>query len=128
MARLDSKPVPGDWRVSGALGYTDEEKLEKTEYALHQLLLISESIDLTKTLVGVVVKFQVADGYAYYRVSKDRPLTLQHIPFCDAYQVHSATIRGLTRDDIVMIEKQQRQFAQIVANAHRLGSIIMGGS
>ena len=96
MARLDTKPVEGNWEI-------DWQDYDKSSYEkqLNDLIDTSDQVDVTKTLVGVVISFQVADGYAYYRVSKDKPLTLQHIPFCDAYQVHPATIRGLGKQDIV---------------------------
>lgn len=51
-------------------------------------------------LTGSIVKFPYADGYAYYRVSKHRPLTLSVILIGDAWQALSATIRGTTEQDI----------------------------
>lgn len=61
----------------------------------------SKSVDPdSDDLTGALVKFQVADGYAHYRVSKHRPLTLQHVDFLDGYSVHPAMIRGLSVSDI----------------------------
>ena len=47
-----------------------------------------------------VIKFHVADGYAYYLVVKEKPLILQHVGFGDNYQAHPALIRGLTLADV----------------------------
>ena len=47
-----------------------------------------------------VVQFPVADGYARYIVRSLAPLQLQHVHAGDAWQVPSATIRGLRRADV----------------------------
>ena len=52
-------------------------------------------------VIGGLLRFPVADGYAYYLVVKDNPLTLQWVDFLDGYQVETALIRGLRRTDIV---------------------------
>lgn len=49
---------------------------------------------------GVILRFPVADGYAMYLVQKTRPLTLQHIPFGDAWQIPAAHLRGLSMEDV----------------------------
>ena len=53
-----------------------------------------------------IVKFPVADGYALYAVTSEKPLVLRHIPYGDAYQAAAATIRGLTMRDV----EAQRKF------------------
>lgn len=52
---------------------------------------------------GAILRFPVADGYALYLVAKDtgRTVELKHIPYGDAWQVHPALIRGLTRKDVM---------------------------
>ena len=52
-------------------------------------------------VVGALLKYQRADGYAYYLVVKDRPLTLQHVPVFDGYGVEPELIRGLTLLDVL---------------------------
>ena len=47
-----------------------------------------------------IMHFPVADGKALYKVVKEKPLTLQHIPYGDAYQVQPALIRGLNFSDL----------------------------
>jgi hypothetical protein len=67
-------------------------------------------------IVGGVIKFQVADGYAMYLVVKDKPLTLQHLPFGDGYCVNPAMIRGLRRVDIVEMLTRERSWAKLFSN------------
>jgi len=56
-----------------------------------------------------VIKFSVADGFAYYLVVSMSPLKLQHIPYGDEYAVHDAMIRGLRKNDVEnMLERQKR--------------------
>ena len=52
------------------------------------------------SVVGFIMSFQVADGYANYRVVKATPLQLELIPYSDAYQISAAHIRGLNMDDV----------------------------
>lgn len=42
--------------------------------------------------VGVVIKFQVADGYAEYMVASTKPVELIHLPFWDCYQSETASL------------------------------------
>jgi hypothetical protein len=52
------------------------------------------------TLNGAIISFPYADGRAMYLVQKENPLTLQHIPYGDAWQIPAAHIRGLLLEDI----------------------------
>lgn len=47
-----------------------------------------------------IIRFPVADGYALYRVVKKDPLTIQHIPAGDAWQIPAAHVRGLRLEDV----------------------------
>lgn len=61
-------------------------------------------IDFTKPncdLTGALVRIPHADSYAQYVVIKNSPLTIQHIPFGDAWNAYPATLRGLNRQDIL---------------------------
>lgn len=94
MAQMDIIPVyPGDWQ----------------DYRKHDALM--EAIPGNK-----IIKFQVADGYAFYFVKSTKPLKLQHIPFYDAYKAHPALIRGLTLAEVnAMLEREaavSRLFAE----------------
>lgn len=52
------------------------------------------------SLVGKVVRFQIADGYAQYVVWSERPLQLVHIDVMDGYSISAAHARGLKLADI----------------------------
>lgn len=54
----------------------------------------------TSDLLGEVVRWQVADGYASYIVWNTKPLQLVHVAVGDAYSVEDALIRGLRVPDI----------------------------
>lgn len=51
-------------------------------------------------IVGGIISFGVADGGAYYLVTKAKPLILQHIDYGDGYRVQYPMIRGLRRADV----------------------------
>ena len=59
-----------------------------------------EQADLNAIGWDNIMSFPIADGKAFYKVVKEKPLTLQHIPFGDAYEAHPALIKGLDLDDL----------------------------
>lgn len=60
-------------------------------------------------LVGEILRWQRADGYAQYMVVCQKPLILAHLAIGDAYQVESPLIRGLTLTDVrEMVEREHR--------------------
>ena len=97
MAKLASTVPPGDWTLNW------KSKRDEIDVPLKALQEVSDKVDLDKTLVGACIQFQIADGYAHYRVVKDRPLTLELIPFLDAYQIPEAHLRGIRRVDILQM-------------------------
>ena len=66
-------------------------------------------------LVGAVIRFQIADGYALYLVSEvgAKNVELQHIPYCDGYQIPAAHLRGLTKADISQQVNAERRMAAL---------------
>jgi hypothetical protein len=77
-----------DWRQS------------EHEVAFRKLL---ESEDL----IGI----PAADGFAWYRVVSESPLTLQHVPYGDAWHAPAAHIRGLRKTDVQdMIRRRKMGF------------------
>lgn len=103
MAQLDKNPCPGDWTIS----ISDDGWIARQDALYAELQAASDAIDLEfaahdgGTLVGALVAFPWADGHAIYRVSKDKPLLLQHVPYGDAWQVPYSQIRGMRRADII---------------------------
>lgn len=99
MAQLANKSCPGDWSFEG------DDWCERHERQFDELQRAAAKVDPTVSLIGALVSFPWADGSAIYRVSKDKPLILQHVPVFDAWQVPYSQIRGLRRADIVgMVE------------------------
>jgi len=103
MAKLLKTKTDGHWNTQiyrGGPGgdcedYTDCWKKEKD--------------DLDAIGRDNIMRFPVADGSALYRVVKEKPLTLEHIPSGDAWEIPFAHIRGLTYADL----KQQRMFNSV---------------
>ena len=106
MAVLDSKQhqlPPIDYTALGrnAIAETDHEK------AFEALLKTSTELK-PGAVVGAMIRFQVADGYAFYLVTKERPLTIRHVSYSDGYQISDAHIRGLTKRDVLLQVQQQK--------------------
>ena len=65
-------------------------------------------------LVGEVIRFPVADGYAKYMVASLRPLELIHIPLGDAYEFRYAnrlTVADV-RLEVERVKAMQKLFAR----------------
>lgn len=56
------------------------------------------------------ISFPVADGYAVYEV---RGSTLHHVPVGDAWQVHPALLRGLTKTEVKEMLERERRLAEL---------------
>ncbi len=107
MAHLHKDPYPGFKRGQneGLDAY-----FERTQKKLLELSRRSAEQCRKEETEGVLLRFPVADGYAFYLVVKRHPLTLQHVPFGDAYEISDAHIRGLTLHDVaVQITDQSAQ-------------------
>lgn len=96
MAKLSADPIPGFEQQTGE---SFSEYLTRTNHLL-QDLQDKEAALPEGQYVGAILQFPRADGYAMYLVQKLRPLTLQHIPFGDAWQIPDAHLRGLNLDDV----------------------------
>lgn len=72
--------------------------------AMDDLCDRSALIDFTNPtvdLTGAVLTFPIADGKAVYVVTKNRPLTLSHVPVGDEWTIDPALIRGIRRVDVL---------------------------
>jgi len=65
---------------------------------------------------GVVLQFPFADGYAYYLVTKATPLTVEHLPIGDAWEVNPALIRGLRKQDVLDQAQRMLDLRTMFAN------------
>lgn len=97
MARLglSIELPPIDWRAGDI-----NASMAAHDGALDALQDASDALAGTRVIVGRLIKFQVADGYAIYRVESAKPLTLAHVRWGDCYSVSDATIRGLNVTDV----------------------------
>ncbi len=64
-------------------------------------------------LVGEILRWQRADGYAQYMVVSQKPLTLAHLVIGDAWQVEAALIRGLRLTDVREMVRRQRGMKEL---------------
>lgn len=107
MAKLDPKPFTAglpdhyDFKANEVPpGYKDWSAVyDAQDKKLEELLAASAKInysDPKASLKGAIVSFPRGDGAAYYIVTKDKPLTVANIPFCDAWTTDWPTINGIT--------------------------------
>lgn len=94
MAELDTKNP--EFEQQQGEDYADY--MERVDKLVAGLLEASDKVPMDE-VAGRVLQFPVADGHAFYLVTQDKPLTLQHIPYRDAWEADGALIRGLTLDD-----------------------------
>lgn len=91
-----------------AMTYTGDWRNSEHEKAFAELRAKAANVDPDGDLTDAMIRFQVADGYAFYVVVKNSPLTLSHVRYADNYAVHDAMIRGLTRSDVAdMVRREQ---------------------
>ena len=57
---------------------------------------------------GKVVKFPIADGYAFYHIVSEKPFKLRHIPAGDAWEIPYSHIRGLRLADVKAMLKREK--------------------
>jgi len=93
MAKLSSTKYPGDWEYHPGEEFT--VKLARDEEQLKQIIDNQPKSDAV-SLVGALLAFPEGDGYAYYVVVKDKPLTVAWVPYLDEWQADECTIRGVT--------------------------------
>lgn len=96
MAKLSNQPVPGFDEPMGG----DFRSYFESQDKLLKALQDKEAALPEGTYEGVILRFPHADGYAMYLVEKTSPLTLQHIPYGDAWQIPAAHLKGLDMDDV----------------------------
>jgi hypothetical protein len=108
MAKLAARPI--DFPK-----FKNNKDIDRQQDALDILIDKSNQLDPNgPTLVGALWKYPVADGHAYYVVTKDKPLTLAHIPFLDEYAVPEFVIRGLKRSDIQLMLEFDQSWEKLV--------------
>lgn len=87
-----------------------ENMLEENKYLETLKGLVVKSNPKQK-LVGEIIKFPVADGYAEYMVASMTPLELIHIPLGDAW--HFEYAHRLTKKDVEEKIRNQKALEEL---------------
>lgn len=73
-------------------------------------------------LVGEILRWQRADGYAQYMVVSQKPLALAHLIIGDAWQVEAALIRGLRLTDVREMVRREGSLRKLFSKkSHDVG-------
>jgi hypothetical protein len=102
MAKLAPKP----FAAAPKINWSDLDTSIQAERAFWKQIDDAEAALPEGEIVGVHCKWNVADGYAHYVVTKASPLTLAHVDVGDGYTVQPPMIRGLRKDDVLAIKRQ----------------------
>lgn len=79
---------------------SNESLIEKQEAEMEDLFKKSEKAQKEGKIEGLLWGFPVGDGAAWYLVTKADPLTLQWVPYMDAWRAPDYVIRGLRKGDL----------------------------
>lgn len=97
-------PVPEfDWK--------DAKKYQETEDTFIENLRNFVKRRKKGDLIGKVIRFQVADGYAQYMVAGIKPVELIHLPLMDCYQSDFADL--MTADKIKEMVARDEAMAKL---------------
>lgn len=89
-----------------------DQQPEQIEF--DKLLAVSDNLDLENgEIVGGLLRWQRGDGYAWYLVTSEKPLTLQHVAYGDCWTIEDALIRGLRKDDVFQMLHRAANMRQI---------------
>jgi hypothetical protein len=88
---------PGKWQTDHKKDWMAEKaRVEKLMDDLYAKMPILRN----KSMVGAILKFGVADGYAVYIVTNDEPLEVQHIPIGDAWHIDRCHMNGIDMEEV----------------------------
>lgn len=95
----DFPPAPeiGDFFKDG---HFDSQGLDEAENKWIAQLTVYARNHNKGDLVGEVVRFPAADGYAVYMIWSHKPCALIHLPIGDAWSIPDAHARGLRISDL----------------------------
>jgi len=80
-------------------GESIEDYFKRIDWLMKKLEDRSKNIP-DDVIVGRLLSFPVADGYAYYLVVSEVPLELEFVPAWDDWQIPEPYIRGLNIEDV----------------------------
>lgn len=90
---------------------THNENMAEEKVYLDQLKDMLTKRKPTQKLVGEIIRFPAADGYAEYMVASTTPLELIHIPLGDAWDYQYA--HRLTKKDVEEKIKNQKALEEL---------------
>lgn len=93
--------------------YEDYRQYSEAEKEAFEQLQSEQPMKPEAGLEGFLLKFQVADGYAWYRVVNEDPLKIQHVPYLDGYKSRKETIRGIRRDTVIEQMERRRKMRDL---------------
>ena len=102
----NSIPLP-QWSIKK----THQENMAEEKAYLDQLKDMLTKRKPTQKLVGEIIRFPAADGYAEYMVASTTPLELVHIPLGDAWNFQYA--HRLTKKDVEEKIKNQKALEEL---------------
>ena len=102
MARILTNPILApEWTdYSGSDGRFDYQTMQAVDNAYYAKCAEACHKNGNHPLLGEILRWQRADGYAEYMVWSTDPLTLIHLPVGDAWTVEAPLIRGLNLADV----------------------------
>lgn len=123
MAKLDTHTYPGfekPWdkdpdyfKKPHVAGVDDSQtRWDAEQVKMNDLSKVSDALPPGE-IVGAVLQFQIADGYAIYVVTKAKPLTLTHVNFLDGYAIPHAHVRGITKADVLSQLESRKKWAKL---------------
>ncbi len=115
MAKVYAAPLdPPDWEeYEDDNGRFDIQKMTAVDAGYISALAEKARTEWSGDLVGEVVRFPHADGYAVYMVWSQKPLRLIHLNLHDGYAIPEAHERGLTLSDIRKEVERSRAMAEL---------------
>jgi hypothetical protein len=106
MARLLKNPAKGHWDL---MPYRGGPGCDCANYTICGDKEYADVQDFGDT----VMNFPAGDGQAMYHVVKENPLTLEWIPYGDAWQIPTAHLRGLKYSDWVNQQERTKAIARL---------------
>jgi hypothetical protein len=85
---------------------------QEAEY-LARLKAAAQAFSGNGDLIGEIIRFPRADGYAQYMVWSTKPLKLIWIELGDAWDIDKVTERGLRLSDVREMVERDRKLAEL---------------
>ena len=79
------------------------------DLAFKALIAKSDKVDTKKTLIGVLVSFPCNGDSAHYKVVKNEPLTMEHVPYNHAWRLPGYTEQDIDAEDIAIVVSMNRR-------------------